>query len=362
MDLICELIKIPSVSGNIDGINKCMNICKNYVKAVPNVIIKEVIYNNIPSMLISNADTLALDLLSLGHLDVVESTNLEMFNPIIKGNKLFGRGSMDMKSFTVIYLKVFKKLVLENIKLKFGILIVGDEETGGLNGSKYWSEELKLTTKILLDCDAGKNIDTIVQNVKGAILFKLKCFGINCHGSMPWLGNDANQNLINIINNLRNIFPYYNIDKIPDNKFITTMHIGIINGGKFNNQISDYAECLINIRYNDEYNRQDILNIINNNLINNSTIEIVAEGKAINNDVNNNVLKLYEKCITAVIKQPVKFINENSSSDARYFANNNTIIISHQATGDGLHSNEEWVDIITLEQLEEIQTNFIRLL
>ena len=43
----------------------------------------------------------------------------------------------------------------------FTALWIEDEETGGFNGAKYWTENLGLKTKVLLDPDGGKEINKI---------------------------------------------------------------------------------------------------------------------------------------------------------------------------------------------------------
>lgn len=53
---------------------------------------------------------------------------------------MYARGCMDMKAFVVIGLSALEKILNENISIKYGVLIVSDEETGGFDGTKYWTE------------------------------------------------------------------------------------------------------------------------------------------------------------------------------------------------------------------------------
>jgi acetylornithine deacetylase/succinyl-diaminopimelate desuccinylase-like protein len=79
---IKDLVKIPSQTGNISAIKECLNYCKDCFKNTK-VFIREEEHNQIPSILISNADTLDFDVIQIGHIDVV-SADKSMFNPIEK--------------------------------------------------------------------------------------------------------------------------------------------------------------------------------------------------------------------------------------------------------------------------------------
>jgi acetylornithine deacetylase/succinyl-diaminopimelate desuccinylase-like protein len=74
-----------------------------------------------------------------GHYDVVPEFSPDQFVPRLKGDRLYGRGSSDMKGGLVAMLftlRAIKECGLElNGKLTFSI--VADEETGGRLGTQY---------------------------------------------------------------------------------------------------------------------------------------------------------------------------------------------------------------------------------
>ena len=74
-----------------------------------------------------------------GHYDVVPKSSPAQFRPFLQGNKLFGRGSSDMKGGLVAMMAAIQAIKECGIPLrgKIGLIIIPDEETGGQRGSQY---------------------------------------------------------------------------------------------------------------------------------------------------------------------------------------------------------------------------------
>ena len=78
-----------------------------------------------------------------GHTDVVPPGNIDdwssnPFKPIIKNNKLVGRGANDMKSSIACFVAAASRFKTKNKKFKgsISLLITGDEEGAAINGTK----------------------------------------------------------------------------------------------------------------------------------------------------------------------------------------------------------------------------------
>ena len=360
LELIKKLIEFQSYTGNQKAINDCLKFCINYFIDKNNVYIKQIEINKNKSVLISNIDTSDFDVLEVCHIDVVPVNNTKQYIPNIIDNIMYARGSGDMKGFVAVAIKLFEYAINNNFNLKYGLLIVSDEEPGGFNGAKYWTENLNLKTKILLDADAGNNLNTIISKSKASFFVKLISNGKSAHGSKPWLGNDAIENLIQTINNLRKFFSYYSINNLSINDWITTMHIGTIIGGEAENSIAKKCQAVLDFRYTEKYNDNSILDIIKNCLVPDVDVVIQENGYLVNNDINNKYLQMYKNIIEKKTKKEVKFDFSSVASDSRYFSTNkDTIIISNQADCGDLHGDNEWLNIKKLELFFEIRKEFI---
>jgi acetylornithine deacetylase/succinyl-diaminopimelate desuccinylase-like protein len=54
--VLVDLVKIPSVSSDIEKLNEIVNYVENYFVDIPNFFIKKFEFNNKPSLVISNFD------------------------------------------------------------------------------------------------------------------------------------------------------------------------------------------------------------------------------------------------------------------------------------------------------------------
>ena len=357
LDLTKKLIEFPSVEGNSNAINNCLDFC---IKYLSNVYIKQVEKNGVRSILFSNTDNcLDFDVLEVGHIDVVPVKNDSMFIPKIVGDIMYARGSGDMKGSVAVAMKLFNHVVKNNYKIKYGLLIVSDEEPGGFDGSKYWAEELGLKAKIVLDGDAGLNLNTIIYKSKASSFIKLISNGLSSHGSKPWLGIDANENLINSITKIRKIFPYFSKNNVPKDEWTTTMHVGIINGGNASNSVSPYAEAILDFRCTEKYTNKELMDIVNNNIEDGVEAIFQEEGILVMNDIDNKYIQLYKNLIEEKTNKPVNFEFSTGASDSRYFSGKDTVIISNQADCGDLHGENEWVNIQKLKDYFDIRLKFI---
>lgn len=362
---LSEIIKIPSVSSNIDELERCLRYCIEFVNngiEKDKIFIDKREFNNVPSILFSNSDTMEFDILSIGHVDVVPAKE-DLFKPKVFDNKIYGRGSADMKSGVLVALDILRDVVKVNKNVKYGVLVVSDEEIGGKNGSKKWAE-LGLNSKILLDYDSGDGFEYISQRSKGIVSVELEVIGIEAHGSMPWEGLDANDIMFEIISDLRKTFKSYSIYNKPKDTWISTMHVGIIKGGDVMNKIANFSKAVFDVRITEEYNVKDILKIFDEIVYNSKyrgriSYKTIAEGEPVFSDENDKYFKKYVNLVEKEIGKKPELVIFNGGTDMRYFVNKNNIVIHHNSNIGPIHSDNEWVDLITLEKLKKVGLEFV---
>jgi succinyl-diaminopimelate desuccinylase len=359
IELATKLINFQSITGNEKEVMGCIDFCISYFNNIPNIFVNKVVNKNVPSVLIANCNTLELDVLDIGHIDVVPVSSESMFQPRIENGRMCARGAADMKSFVACGMQALEYVVKNDIKVKYGVLIVGDEETGS-TCAPYWAKEMKLKTNIVLDGDSGGKLDRIIQKAKGFCFTKLTSIGKSGHGSMPWEGNDAIENLINVINNLRKIFPYFSEKNKPEDEWNNTMHVGTIKGGTTINAIAPSAEAEIDIRFMEKYDIDKIRGIIENSLVDGVKISYFKGGNVIFNKEEDKYLQLYKTIVDDIVKKTAKLDFQTGGTDARYFNDGNTTIIANQSDCGEIHSDGEWIDIKSLNLFLEIKKEFLR--
>ena len=155
-----DLMRFRTETGNISEIKKCLEYCKNLF---PGLDVKGGIFEyptTSPVLFLANTDTNDFDVLCLGHLDVVPASD-DMFEPKIVDGKLYGRGSLDMKSFAVVALNSLEYVLKNNLNLKFGVILSTDEEKGSASTHAFMNAHPDLRAKIVLDNDVGGDITKI---------------------------------------------------------------------------------------------------------------------------------------------------------------------------------------------------------
>ena len=160
MDLIKvieDLICFKTVTGNSDEIDKCLEYINS--KALNFGAYSEIVRfeDASPVILASNTQEKNFDVLVLGHIDVVPATD-DMFVPVIKDGKMFGRGTLDMKSFAAVALNSLEYVIKNNLNLKFGFVLSTDEETGSKSTKAFLEKYSDISAKIVLDNDVGGDI------------------------------------------------------------------------------------------------------------------------------------------------------------------------------------------------------------
>ena len=130
-----------------------------------------------------------------GHYDVVPAGSgwcRDPFKPVIEGERLYGRGAVDMKggiAASILAIRAF----LETCKKFSGtieIALVPDEEIGGITGTGYLIEK-RLSKPDYVIISEPSGINNIWIGHKGAIWGYIEIYGKQCHGSTPWEGVNA---------------------------------------------------------------------------------------------------------------------------------------------------------------------------
>ena len=363
MDLINiaeNLIRFRSVTGNIEEIEKCLEYIKtNAAKTGAYVDIFR-FEKASPVIFARNTLSQELDVLILGHIDVVPAED-HMFTPIIKDGKMFGRGTLDMKSFAAVALNSLKYVMENKLNLKFGFILSTDEETGSKSTKEFLKANPDLNAKIVLDNDVGGDITKIVARCKNPVFVKIKAKGKAAHGSTPWDGIDANEKLFNVWQNIRQIYPAYSLEEEkPANTWINTVHFAKIEGGDVANVIAVNSVALLDFRLTETSSVEDLCKNLDKCMEKDVSYEIVSSSTPVVMDENDPYIQAYKSCAEQTLNQKLEFEYIGGATDSREFAVKGSIVIMHSGTGNGMHAPEEYVEIESVNQIAKTQIEFLK--
>ena len=354
-----DLIKFRTETGNIDEINKCLK----YVESLFDNRVNKTVYrkgNLAPVMLLSNTKGLDFDVMVVGHLDVVPADK-SMFECKHKGNRIYGRGTLDMKSFAAVALDSLEYVLNNNLSLKFAVLLSTDEEKGSFGLEAFLKDNPEIKSDVVLDVDVAGDITKIVAKCKNPVFVKIVAKGIEAHGSTPWNGIDANEKMLQVLTNIRQIYPYFSLEtKAPKNTWIDTVHFAKIEGGDVANVISNRCDALLDFRLTEKSSVDGLKKNLDECMIDGVDYEIITSSHAVVMDEKNPYIKEYKKLAEDVLQQKIEFEYIGGATDSRAFAEKGAVVIMHSGSGDGMHASGEYVEWDSVESLAKIQKLFLQ--
>ncbi len=352
-----DLTKLETTHEKPEVIESCLEHCIAQFKALP-VHVRRHSHEGIPSAVISNAPGKIFDVILLGHIDTVPG-HPELFAGTIQDGKLFGRGTLDMKAFVATNIAVAKAIMSEGTDLKIAVAIVADEELGGTHGARHLVDDLGYKADVVLVPDDGEGINRLVVASKHIFKVEFTATGVESHAARPWKGKNAIQMLMRTHDRLaRNIT---NPGTTPEDMWVNTMNLGVINGGIASNEVPGSAKMTIDIRITpDSTTSAQVHEWIRSSLEPGVTYNVEMEGHPTVVDPTDPVVAEYIACIESVTGRPVVMARHGGGTDGRYFARRGMRVIVHQGTGADCQSDNEHVELSTLDQLVEIQKRFLQ--
>ena len=145
-----------------------------------------------------------------GHFDVVPAGagwSVDPFGGMVRDGKLYGRGSADMKGGLAAAIYAAEAIRRAGVELEGSLEISGtvDEESGGFAGVAYLAEKGFLsaarTDHVIIP--EPLNVDRICVGHRGVYWFKVVAEGRIAHGSMPFLGVNAIEQMGAVLEGVR---------------------------------------------------------------------------------------------------------------------------------------------------------------
>jgi succinyl-diaminopimelate desuccinylase len=127
-----------------------------------------------------------------GHYDVVppgSGWSRDPFTPYIEGDKLFGRGSTDMKGGIAASIAAIKVALEKGLDVGLEAAYVPDEEAGG-TGTRYFIHKNVSRPDYVIIAEPSTSSRINVGH-KGLVRGIVRVFGKQVHGSVPWKGENA---------------------------------------------------------------------------------------------------------------------------------------------------------------------------
>lgn len=195
-------------------------------------------------------------LLLNSHHDTVKPNKGYTKNPfkaIVEDGKLFGLGSNDAGGCLVSLMATFAHFYdKEDLKYNLVIVASAEEESSGPNG-------LNSMLQIIPEIDVAIVGEPTLMNLavaeKGLVVFDAKVKGTPSHAAHP-NGNNAIYNTVDVLK----WFQGFKFDKSSSVLGDVKMTVTQIHAGQQHNAVPSEVDLVVDVRVNDKYTNQDIVN------------------------------------------------------------------------------------------------------
>ncbi len=348
IDLLKDLIRIESDTK--EGANEALLFCSAWLKAKGEEVV--VHDNNGYLMLTASKGTGSETIVWNGHVDVVPG-HAEQFDPLEEGDKLYGRGSADMKAGVAAMMQAFIELDADTLPRKVELHIVTDEEIGGRNTSKWLVDKGYYGDFVI--CGEPTHLKIGLQS-KGILRMDLTFQGKPAHGSRPWEGINAIESAMKF---------HAGMQDLPFRKESTqyyeepSVNLPIINAGDRYNVVPETCNMSYDIRFMPGQDKDEIIRQMAE-LAESVGVQMTYKASGSTPALTTTDEHPYIQTLMAAVEetlheQPVLF-GQHGAADTRYYAEktDGQGAIEFGPSGDDWHGNAEYVLISSVHAYKDI--------
>lgn len=343
-----DLIAFPSVMSRPRDTRACIDYIENFFrKADMPYTIRE--SGDVRSLVVKPADDRDPVLCLNGHYDVVDAP-AGAFLPKREGERLYGRGSADMKTSLAAMMVFIRELAKQPDPPPVALMVVGDEEVGGEGGAAHILKSGFGCRFALVGEPTGL---AVANQSKGVLGVELVAEGVSSHSARPWEGDNA------ILGFFRQFSPVREIFGDPEpHAWKTTMAPSVLRAGDSVNRVPDRCTCRLDIRYVPTDRPEELVAKIKK-AAPKLKVEVVEDYIAFYSDPNDPYIKLLRHEASKVLKHDPGLIKKHAASDARHFTSAGIPAAVFGPGGEHIHGSGEWVDLGQVKQFYRVLENFV---
>lgn len=305
-----------------------------------------------------------------GHLDVVAPGDLnawdsDPFEPVIKQQRLYGRGAADMKSGLAALVVAMLELLESKQPLsgRIRLLATVGEETGEYGAAQLTKAGYADNLIGLIVAEPTSDLSQLVYTARGVIDYRITSIGKAAHSARPQFGINAIDNLMLFYQQVKARFADFTaVDPVLGG---ITHNITKISGGEQVNSIPSYAELWGNIRTIPAYPNQvfydkiaELLAELNQQSDVKLSVEYSFPEEAIPGDPQSPIIKAAQLTAQEVLGRTFKIAGSSGANDGAEFlqAKGTFNSIEIGPGSDSSHQSNEYVELpIYLQAIEFYQ-------
>jgi succinyl-diaminopimelate desuccinylase len=290
---------------------------------------------------------------------VVPAQSQDLFEPLEKDGKLYGRWCWDMKDGCAIIILLMKKLLEEwYTQKKVSLRLTTDEEVWWIDGVWALVNDGR-SWKIVLIPDAG-DYTYVTYASKWIITVNLEVCGKAAHSSRPWMWDNALEKVYTIYQTIKQKLEDPEILYNTEERRSPSVQLTKCHGWIASNVLPEKALATINIRFTEQRTQESLLSLIQDVCEEYQATILTRESwPLMHTDVNNPYLLQFVDIVKDVTWQQPGLDKEHGTTDGRYFPPETTVLL-YQPTDNHIHTAGEYTTVDQLEDVYNIYTLFVR--
>jgi acetylornithine deacetylase len=245
-EILLDLVAIPSVSPLEN-----LPVIEYAEKHLPGWKLKRYPYRDTAGVkkinLVATTKPGTAELALVCHTDTVpyDPQWTEAVRPVIRGGKLYGRGSCDVKGFLACVLAAVAKVNLAKLTKPLAIILTADEEVGCI-GAKFLARNNVLRARHMV-IGEPTGLRPVLAG-KGYAMAEIVVRGKEAHSAFPARGRSAIFDAARVVTALERVAK--KLEQRKNRTFdppFTTLNVGLIQGGTAKNIIA--GECRITVEW-----------------------------------------------------------------------------------------------------------------
>jgi succinyl-diaminopimelate desuccinylase len=344
-ELLKELLLINSSTR--EGSNKAIEYCGQWLEE--NGLGVNIIENNGYKMLVSEIGSGDKKVIFNGHVDVVSGKD-EQFIPRETDEKIYARGSADMKAGVASMMYAMVGLKDKDLDVKIQLQIVSDEEIGGFNCTGYLVEQGYTGDFVI--CSEPTQLGIALQ-AKGVLRLNVEVDGVPAHGSRPWEGENAIEKAFEVHNRIKELpFMQESSEYYPT----PSLNLAIIEGGDVYNKVPGKCMLKYDIRYLPEQTKDRVVQEIEEAV--EGPVFVSMFSKPVRTDINDFYVQKIKSALEENTGTEAVFFGQHGSADTQFYAQLGIPAIEFGPVGENWHGNKENVEIDSLYLYQKMLVDF----
>jgi len=290
-----------------------------------------------------------------GHIDIVPlgaaKWTRDPFAGETDGDKLYGRGSTDMKSGIAAFVAAAVELAPKLASGPGLVLVITAGEELGCEGAKYLADRKLLgRAGAIVVAEPTGNYPYIGH--KGLAWFEIETLGVTAHGSMPEVGDNAIVKMAKVIGDLEHFrFPVESHAVMGK----PTMNVGTIHGGLNTNSVPDEARITVDTRTVPGIDHDHLRKSLESLLApRGARVRKIVDTPALYTEPANQwVQEVFEACTPFLEGRPVPktiTFSTDGSDLKRGFGGAVPVVVLGPGEPRLAHQTDEWCSIERIEQ------------